>query len=346
MRSTWRRADREQWTTHHWLIELLNAHPVDLDKPIPVHAKNDKIPYLPQWSQHLWVLFYAFIPLALHQAWYTFGFGPIGRIGAFSLYFMAFNVIVIREVRMLRLLGHKYGFLDGDKHERDGVPDIGVGRVAASLYKTTGSRLLMAVLLSYNPEEPPALVLADWKWWLCACGEVGLYSIVLDFFFYSYHRALHETDFLWKYHRTHHLTKHPNSLLSAYADHEQEFFDMVGVPFMTYLSFRAMGLPLGFYEWWICHQYVAFTEVWGHSGLRVHLTAPSTLNWLLRMFDADIAVEDHDLHHRNGWRKSHNYGKQTRLWDRAFGTCRDRIESVPDNIDYLNQARMPIFEHL
>jgi hypothetical protein len=34
---------------------------------------------------------------------------------------------------------------------------------------------------------------------------------------------------LWKYHRTHHLTKHPNPLLTLYADTEQEFFDILGV---------------------------------------------------------------------------------------------------------------------
>jgi sterol desaturase/sphingolipid hydroxylase (fatty acid hydroxylase superfamily) len=56
----------------------------------------------------------------------------------------------------------------------------------------------------------------------------------------------------------------------------------------------------------------------------------------------ELCVEDHDLHHRQGWRKSHNYGKQTRVWDRLFGTCGTRIESVPDNVDYVNQAYMPI----
>jgi hypothetical protein len=71
----------------------------------------------------------------------------------------------------------------------------------------------------------------------------------------------------------------------------------------------AMGLPMWFYEWWICHQYIACIEVLGHSGLRVHLTGTSTLSWLLRMLDAEIVIEDHDLHHRKGWRKSNNYGK-------------------------------------
>lgn len=154
---------------------------------------------------------------------------------------------------------------------------------------------------------------------------------------------MHDINDLWRFHRTHHLTKHPNMLLTAYADHEQEFFDMVGIPLMTYATLKLAGLPMGFYGWWVCHQYIAFTEVLGHSGLRVHGAAASTLSWLLEYFDCNIVIEDHDLHHREGWRKSHNYGKQTRVWDRVFGTCHDRIESNKENVDYENPAVLPLF---
>ncbi|KAF7592932.1 hypothetical protein BBP40_012256 [Aspergillus hancockii] len=338
MKSTWRQAPRDTWTIHHWAIELLNVHPIDLDKEIPVHTKDDKMPYLPQWSLNLWVLFYSSLPLLLHQVYATYTGHMPGPITVFNFYFMAFNAIVIYEVHILRRLAHIHGFLDGDKHERDGIPDVGIGKVVASLYKTTGSRIVLSVYLTYNTAQLPSQMN-----WLYLPLEIGLYGIVLDFWFYWYHRLMHDVSFLWRFHRTHHLTKHPNPLLAAYADHEQEFFDMVGVPVMTYFSLKLLGLPMGFYEWWICHEYVAFAEVLGHSGLRVHLTVPSTLSWFLQFFDAEIVIEDHDLHHRKGWRKSHNYGKQTRLWDRIFGTCTERIESVERNIDYVNTARMPLF---
>lgn len=342
MKSTWRQSNRDQWTITHWLFEILNVHHVALDLDVPVHSKDEKVPYLPPWSLHIWVLFHAFIPLAIHQAWVTFA-NPtgLGKFAVFNLYFFAFNAIIVRQTHILRRLAHQYGFLDGDKHERDGVPDVGVRRVAASLYKTTGSRLVMAVFLTYNKSQQPLTSWNEWIWWLPL--EIGLYGIVLDFWFYWYHRAMHDINPLWKFHRTHHLTKHPNPLLAAYADHEQEFFDMTVIPFLTYVSLKTMGLPMGFYDWWICHQYIAFTEVFGHSGLRIHLTAPSTMSWLLSIFGAEIVIEDHDLHHRKGWRKSHNYGKQTRLWDRVFGTCHERIESVDSNIDYVNTAYMPVF---
>ncbi|KAB8356703.1 hypothetical protein FH972_024279 [Carpinus fangiana] len=191
----------------------------------------------------------------------------------------------------------------------------------------------MAIVLSYRNSQTPAQMN-----WIALPLEIGLYGVVLDFWFYWYHRVMHDFDFLWKYHRTHHLTKHPNALLTLYADEEQEFFDVVGIPLMTYFTLKLMGLPMGFYEWWICQMYVVFTELAGHSGIRVCATPPSTLTWLLRYFDAELSIEDHDLHHRSGWKKSHNYGKQTRLWDRIFGTCHDRIELVKENIDYENTA--------
>lgn len=161
--------------------------------------------------------------------------------------------------------------------------------------------------------------------------------------FYWYHRAMHEFPTLWGYHRMHHLTKHPNASLAAYAGNVQKFIDMVAVPMMTFATFKAFGHSLGFYEWWICHEYVVYTELWGHSGVRVHWAPPSTLIWVLKYLGAEMVVEDHDLHHRRGWRESHNYGKQSRLWVRAFGTCGDRIESVEENVDYSTNAYMPIF---
>ncbi|CAG7945232.1 unnamed protein product [Penicillium nalgiovense] len=338
MQSTWRTGPRSEWNISHYLLDALNAHPIDLDKEVPVHSKDEKVPYMPQWYLQRWVIFYSAIPLLLHEIYMAFTGRTMGPITAFNFYFFAFNATVIYQVHILRRLGHKYGFLDGDKHARDGVPDVGVAKVVTSLYKTTGSRMILSTFLSYNQSQRPSQM--SWVWLPL---EIGLYGIVLDFWFYWYHRLMHDVSYLWKYHRTHHLTKHPNPLLAAYADHEQEFFDMVGVPVMTYFSLKLFGLPMGFYEWWICHEYVAFAEVFGHSGLRIHSGVPSTMGWLLQMFDAEIVIEDHDLHHRKGWRKSHNYGKQTRLWDRIFGTCTERIESVKGNIDYENTAEMPLF---
>lgn len=112
---------------------------------------------------------------------------------------------------------------------------------------------------------------------------------------------------------------------------------------ISVISIRQIGLLRSFYEWLFCAQYVMFTEIYGHSGLRVSVTTLNPLTPLFQLCDVDLTIEDHDLHHRKGWRSSYNYGKQTRIWDRLFGTVHPRIESYKDNVDYVNTVQVPLF---
>lgn len=356
LKSTWPTWDKATWNFYHWFIHLVNVYPVDPAQDVPVHAKSDKAPHLPQWSQHIWILMHAWPPIMLHQliffverlpsvqvVLFLTGLDRLQPVLVFFLYMTWFDFTIIREVQILRKLGHKHGFLDGDVAPRDGIPDVGVGRIFWSISKTIGGRLALFMLLTYNQNVSPLEAVSQPSWWAWTVVEIGLYALVLDFWFYVYHRAMHDIGPLWRFHRKHHLTKHPNPTLSAYADDEQEVFDMVIVPLLTFFTLRALGIQLGFYEWWVCQQYIVYTEVWGHSGVRVHLTAASTFSPLWTLIGCELAVEDHDLHHRKGYRKSYNYGKQTRVWDRLFGTCHPRIETFAENIDWVNQARMPLW---
>jgi sterol desaturase/sphingolipid hydroxylase (fatty acid hydroxylase superfamily) len=337
MKSTWR-TDKSQWGFWHWLYEILNVHPTNLNQDVPVHSKTDPVPHRSSWQMHRWVLVHASIPLIIHQAFVYFTGKNLSAIGAFFLYTLFFKLSAIHHLYALRWLGHTYGFFDGDVHGRDEVPDTSVGKVIRSLMSTSTVRPMMSTFLAYSARQAPASISL---YWLPL--EIGLYGIVLDFWFYWYHRFMHDNDGLWQYHRRHHLTKHPNPLLTLYADSEQEIFDIAIIPLLTWCSLKLMGLPMGFYDWWVCHQYVVFAELEGHSGLRLHATPPNTFSWLLEVFNCELVIEDHDLHHRKGWKKSHNYGKQTRLWDRIFGTCHDRIETLESNVDYENPVPMPFF---
>lgn len=180
---------------------------------------------------------------------------------------------------------------------------------------------MFACFIAYNRYELPSL-----SWWFPV--QLFAYACILDFYFYWYHRAMHEVSWLWKYHRVHHLTRHPNPLLSAFADHEQEWCDILVVPLLTWLTYR-----VNFATWWMCTVYILYTEAMGHSGIRMYWQTPAT-GPVLRLFDADLCLEDHDLHHRQGWKVSANYGKQTRLWDKIFGSTRNRIECTEDNIEW------------
>lgn len=69
-----------------------------------------------------------------------------------------------------------------------------------------------------------------------------------------------------------------------------------------------------------------YIEGTGHSGMRVFWTHP-LLGEVLRPFDMDLTIEDHDLHHRHG-KSGKNYGKQTRIFDRLFNTIDARVEGI------------------
>jgi sterol desaturase/sphingolipid hydroxylase (fatty acid hydroxylase superfamily) len=335
MKSTWR-YDKSKWGLYEYTYEYIIGHPSDPTKPPPIRSKADKIPFLPEWDMNRLILFHASIPLVLHQIYASY-FGNMNYQTAAAFYTICFLGTGIHQFNVLLRAGQKYGYLDSDKHARDEVPDAAVGGVSHSLFATVLLRMILASILSYNSQQTP--IQMDW---FMLPVEISLYGIVLDFWFYWYHRCMHDNDCLWQFHRKHHLTKHPNALLTLYADGVQESIDILGIPLMTWLSLRALGLPMGFYEWWICHQYITFAELTGHSGLRVHACTPSPATFILKYFNAELVIEDHDLHHRTGWKKSHNYGKQTRLWDRIFGTCADRIESAAENVDYEHVAHLPL----
>ena len=59
---------------------------------------------------------------------------------------------------------------------------MGIDKTVTSVQMTVAARAVFAVLLSYRSNQAPSL-----SWWLPA--ELFLYSIVLDFWFYIYHRC-------------------------------------------------------------------------------------------------------------------------------------------------------------
>lgn len=240
-------------------------------------------------------------------------------------------------LRRLHQLGTIYGFFDGDRHDRDTIPESRIGGIIISVLSAVLVRPMMAVYFAYDVNTPP--ISMDWVWLPI---RMSLYPIILDFWYYWYHRLMHETNLLWRYHRTHHLSKHPNMLSTVFSDAEQAFFDIAAIPAITFLTMRFMGLSMGFYEWYICLIAAIATEVGGHSGLRLHIVPPHPLSWVLERLNAELVVEDHDLHHRHAGRKSYNYGKQTRIWDHVFNTCGERIECLKDNVDYENTVWWPL----
>lgn len=47
-----------------------------------------------------------------------------------------------------------------------------------------------------------------------------------------------------------------------------------------------------------------------------------------------LVIEDHNLHRHNAWGRSHDYGKQPRMWSRLLGTTFAGVEGYIWEIDF------------
>ncbi|PWN46593.1 hypothetical protein IE53DRAFT_392425 [Violaceomyces palustris] len=231
MRATWHHKPLDEQSFFEKFLSVAGVlqDPPGSERP-PVFAKDEPMPYMPIWRQHLWAFPRAVLPLIAHRAFteLTGRTVPPGIAGPLYLgYFFLFGIDVFAT---LRRMGKKYGFLDGEV-PRDGIPDDDVTRVAVGLFNVILFRCIFAFIFVYDQHETISI---QWYWPV----QLAAYAIILDFWFYWYHRLMHEVPALWRFHRKHHTTKHPNAALGAFADHEQEIGDMLLIPVMTWLVYR------------------------------------------------------------------------------------------------------------
>jgi len=238
---------------------------------------------------------------------------------AFIFYHLAFVVFTLRLIKHLTNYMDLYGTFDEHKRPRDYVADKYVCRLILNVLIYTVARTGGGLILGgYRRYAPPSLGhTISWAFPI----KIGLWLIALDFFFYSYHRAVHTFPFLWKYHSKHHSTKHPTPLQSILADDVQEIIEIFFIPLAA-----SLVMPLSAHEFWIAQCILMYVEGMGHSGTRAYWTHP-LLGEILRPFGMELTIEDHDLHHRYG-KSGMNYGKQTRIFDRIFNTISERIEGI------------------
>ena len=303
----------------HKVIKVLNLLPL-ASEDVRRTELTDPVPWFSELNQALFLLPFAVLPYAVRTLYYNYVShelpGRCAMWGCLFVYTMAFGVCWIH---FLRHLSKKYGYFHGARG-RDTIPFSEVNKIAKEILGAVLLRSALVVYSSYDPHTAPSLSI-----WTPL--QLFFFTVVDDFYYYWLHRVCHETESAWKLHRLHHTTKATTLLLLGYADDIQECFDLFLVPLATWLTFP---IPFdAFVIWMLIHVSI---QVVGHSGIRLHhgtlLTGP-----YLTPFGAEIVTEDHDLHHRHGWRESYNYGKQSRLWDGLFGTKGERIEGHSGNID-------------
>jgi sterol desaturase/sphingolipid hydroxylase (fatty acid hydroxylase superfamily) len=293
-----------------------------------VYAIKPKNPNPPPehniWLERLWLSWTIPPALILQSLWYylvpeTSYFHTWHPIFAFSFYMIAFLIFTIQLVRRCHYYMKYYGTFDEDKRPRDYVPDKLVPRLILSVLFyfiiRTGGGLIIG---GYDRYSPPSLgQTISWFFIL----KIGLWLIALDFFFYSYHRTVHTVPFLWKIHSLHHCTKHPTPLQSILAGDIQDIIEIIFIPLAA-----SLVVPLTAHEFWIAQCILIYMEAGGHSGIRAYW--PHVILYeILKPFRMELCLEDHDLHHRYG-KSGRNYGKQTRIFDRFFGTLSERVECI------------------
>lgn len=249
----------------------------------------------------------------------------------YLVYQLCFLSLAIATATRAHRFMAEYGTLNEHKRGRDLVPDVRYKHLHYALMIFVFVRNLGVFFLAKDRALKPTF--SVWS-----PVKIGLFQIALDYctsssfspvfhisrsnrviVFYTYHRSTHEIDALWFIHRRHHATKSPTPFLSLWADSYQDIIEWLVTPLLASLIVK-----LTFSELYLASGYTVYVEAIGHSGIRAYWPHP-LLGKVLKPFGMELAVEDHELHHRYG-RGGKNYGKQTRIWDVVFGTCAPREE--------------------
>lgn len=167
--------------------------------------------------------------------------------------------------------------------------------------------------------------------------QVLLVIILSDFFIYWAHRLQHHVEFLWRFHKVHHSSKHLD-WLAAHREHPLDTIYTVGI-------INLPAILLGFSLESIAG-FIAFRGIWAiyiHSNVRLPIGP-------IRMLIG--APELHHWHHDLD-RRAGNYANISPLMDILFGTytCPDHepeafgiAEPMPKH--YLGQMLCPLLPEL
>jgi alkylglycerol monooxygenase len=188
----------------------------------------------------------------------------------------------------------------------DSINDLACGTIQ-QLAGVFGKTLLFAVyILIFERFRLATLDPGNWAHWLAA-------FLGVDFFYYWFHRASHEVNFLWAAHIVHHQSEEYNLSVALRQSAVQQFLGapfywplaLFGVPPVMFLALDAFDT---LYQFWI------HTRTIGRLGfLDSFLNTPS----------------NHRVHHGSNEKYiDRNHGGVLILWDKLFGTFQ-REEEEP-----------------
>lgn len=152
--------------------------------------------------------------------------------------------------------------------------------------------------------------------------------LVLDAWTYCWHRANHRVPLLWRFHRMHHSDPSMDvSTATRFHIGEIAISSAVRLPVIV-----AAGIPLGVI---VLYDFTLLLATQFHHA---NLGLPATLDRLLRY--AVVSPNMHKVHHsRERVETDSNYSSVLSLWDRLFGTYRqkDDYHAIHFGVDGLDQ---------
>lgn len=170
------------------------------------------------------------------------------------------------------------------------------------------------------PSAPLSLSLPTLLCWVHQIIVQLAWMLVYDFFYYWLHRMLHQVPFLWRHaHAHHHSIAQPFRGVTLL----HTVWEMIGEILLPTFAAQAVfacspfGGPLSTAELVVAYTNIQIMEVMGHSGTAWCTSSFAFCPWLPRALGIELRVEDHDAHHAES---GVNFSKQSRIWDRLFGT--------------------------
>lgn len=146
-----------------------------------------------------------------------------------------------------------------------------------------------------------------------------VFEILFDFFHYFTHFYFHRFPLLYRnFHKVHHKWTYPTPILTFY-QHPVDYIFTNSIP--TFLTMYILySFKITYFQYELIQTYKTLLEIAGHSGKKVKSSSFTQCIWLPKLFNFQIKVQDHDLHHTMN---NCNYAKRFSLWDKLFGTYID-----------------------
>lgn len=205
--------------------------------------------------ENIFILTRAIIPIAIHQAsyWafpnYKWPFGL-----SYFVYLQAFMFFALQVVWRMNDYCQRLGTFDEKQIGRDRTPDKSVKHLAVGILAYMFVRTGFSFYMYYDKEVQP---LFDFTWSFPL--RLAAWELVMDYFFYCYHRSSHEVDALWFIHQHHHTTKHPTAILAILAEDYQEILEILLIPLAA-----SVVVPMSFSEQYLVLCYTIYVEMLGH----------------------------------------------------------------------------------